>query len=306
MRTLVIGGTGCGGRALAAALTEAGHRVRLLSRGQTAHPPLPAGADHAVVDRHDAAALAAALDDFGPEFVVDQIAFTPADAKGLLAALPHGVRRVVTVSSAIVYEGDPAVRGGQVEAPHVENDPLAGPAAPPFAHDKAGADLAARRDPRGVVLRLGLLFGPGHAPLTPLGRAPDLRERLRAGTPLPLPADDAARLQPVFAADFADLVARLLAYPGALPSALNVTGGEQLDWRTWLSAWATAWGTPAPQIEPCSPAVLAHLAPPWLGRFLPALLAPPQLDTGRVRALFPEWRPTPTAEAVAATVATAG
>jgi nucleoside-diphosphate-sugar epimerase len=304
VRTLIVGGTGCGGRALARTLTSAGHRVRVLARGLTPHPPLPAGADAVLVDRHDARALAAALDDFGPEFVVDQIAYEAAEAETLRRALPSSVRRVVTVSSAVVYEGAPAARAGRTDAPHEEADPLVGPGAPAFALGKGAAERAALEDPRAIVVRLGLLFGPGHPPLTPLGRAADLRRRLEAGEALPVPADDPPRLQPLFAGDFAEVVLRLLDAPAfdPRPAVLNVTGGDTLDWPTWLQAWATAWGTPPPRVEPCTPAELAHRAPPWLTRFLPALLAPPRLDTSRLRSILPDWRPTPTVEAVRATV----
>jgi nucleoside-diphosphate-sugar epimerase len=304
VRTLIIGGTGCGGRALTAALTRAGHRVRVLARGQMPHPPLPPGADLVLVDRHELGALATVLDDFGPDFIVDQIAYDAADAESLLERLPPGVRRVITVSSAVVYEGDPAARAGRADAPHHEDDPLVGQGAPAFARAKADADRAAGRDPRSTVLRLGLLFGPGQAPLTPLGRAPDLRARLVAREALPVPADDPPRLQPLFAPDFAELVVRLLsATPDAhVPDVLNVTGHDTLDWNAWLSTWAKALDAPAPHVEPCTPAELAHRAPPWLTRFLPALLAPPRLDTSRLQSRFPDWHPTPTVEAVRATV----
>lgn len=305
MRTLIIGGTGCGGRALAVALAAAGHPVRVLSRGRTLAPPLPPGADAVQVDRCDPTALGAALRDFAPECVIDQIAYARADVEGLYAGLPAGVRRVFTVSSAVVYAGERGGLAGRCDTAHREDDPLAADASD-FARAKAEADTAAREDPRGVVLRLGLLFGPGQAPLTPLGRAPDLADRLSRGEALAVPADDVPRLQPLYAGDFAALVVALLAHDGPLPAALNVTGDDRLGWGEWLGAWAAAWGLPPPRLLPCSPAALTQRAPPHLARFLPAMLAPPMVDATRLRTLLPAWRPTPTRAAVAATVAASG
>ena len=280
VRVAVIGGTGCGGAAVVRALAEAGARVLVISRGVSACPP--PGIEWAPLDRHDTEALRCALGAFEPETLVDQIVYTAAESEALGQALPQSVRRVIVASSAIVYGADRRGLPYDEDAPLTPDDP--------FAQTKAAADVAARTLPSATVLRLGMLYGPGQAPLTPLGREPRLRERLLAGEPLPVPADDPPRLQPLFAPDYGELIRRLLETEKS-PPALNVTGDETFSWGALLSAWATAWGTPSPRLEPIGHEALAARAPPYLRRFLPSLLAPTRVSTARLRACVPEWRP---------------
>jgi nucleoside-diphosphate-sugar epimerase len=284
MRVALIGATGCGGRAVAAALTAAGDEVLAIARGQSA--PWPAGVRVAACDRRDRERLAALLADFQADAVVDHVAYTHDD----VTAVPPAARYVL-VSSAVVY-------GPARLQPYHEGD-LTEPA-DAFAAAKRSAEVAARACHGHVTcLRLGGLYGPGHAPLTPLGRDPELAGRLRRGEPILVP-EDAGPLQPWFAADHGRLVAALVHHP-APPAVLNATGDEVLDWAALLGAWAAAADLPAPRLETRPAAALRALAPPHLAPFLDALWYPPLLDVRARARLLPD--PTPFATGTRLTVA---
>jgi len=286
VRVALIGGTGCGGRAAAAALLAAGHDVLCVHREAGDLPP--AGAVDAVCDRRDTARLAGVLASLSPEAVVDHAADGPSDVDLLLSAVPEETRRYVLVGSAGVY-------GLARDRPYAEDDP------PRPASDYMRARWAAeaRAFPwagccrRVVRLRLGALYGPGHAPLTPLGRAPDLLDRLGRGEVVPVPADPAVRLQPWAARDHGRLVVALLEDPDP-PEVLNVAGAELLSWEQVLAAWAAAVGAPPPRPEPLPAGELAARAPARLRPFLRELHRPPALDTTLLAARYPAlWPPTP-------------
>ena len=179
MRVFVAGATGVIGRQLIPMLVAAGHDVTGTTRHATRTDALvEAGATPVVVDATDRAALARAVADARPEVVIHQLTdlaaataagYTPAvlaanaalrrsaTASLIDAAERAGARRFVAQSGAWLYAAGPE--------PHAEDDPLG-------ATDEGGritlagilalesAVLGSSRL-EGVVLRYGLLYGPG-------------------------------------------------------------------------------------------------------------------------------------------------
>lgn len=270
MNVAVIGATGCGGRAVVAGLRAAGHIVCGLARGRT-----PGPAPDLVCDRQDADALRAALRRLRPDVVVDQIAGTAEQVRATLDACPAPVRYVL-VSSAGVY-------GADREAPCAEDTPV--DPTPGLMAAKWAAEQALEDRPGHTCLRLGALYGPGHAPMTPWGRRPTLAAALAAGEPIVVPADDPPALQPLFADDLGRVVAAVLADPEP-PECLNVAGRQTLRWADWLAAWARAFGTPPPVLRPLAPDDFAAAAPEQLRPFLAALSRPPRMNLARLRARY--------------------
>ena len=83
MRVLIIGGTNFIGPPLVRRLVGLGHEVAVFHRGR-APADLPTGVGHIHGDRHDLGAQAAEFRRFSPAVVVDLIAYTEADATGLV------------------------------------------------------------------------------------------------------------------------------------------------------------------------------------------------------------------------------
>ena len=281
MRVAILGGTGCGGRATAAALRAVGHTVLTVARGQLSLAP------DLCCDRHDPDALRAAWQRFAPEVLVDHVAYTPDEVALVLASLPPTTRRYVLISSAAVY-------GAAADGPFDERARCRPQGA--LAKSKLAAERVAHgsSDPNLeiVTLRLGGLYGPGHAPLTPRGRDAELLARLRRGEPIPVP-DTADALQPWFSGDHGRLITALIADPAPLP-VLNAAGDERVPWPQVIEAWARAAGAPPPCLLPSDRAALRDQAPVALRPFIDMILSPPHLDTGRARERYPTvWPLTP-------------
>jgi nucleoside-diphosphate-sugar epimerase len=177
MRVLIVGGTRFIGPPLVRRLVGLGHEVAVFHRGQT-HADLPVDVEHILGDRHDLRTHAEDFRRFGPDIVVDMVAFTEADALGLVQAFRVLARRSVVISSADVYRAYGRFLGlesGPIEAtPLTEDSPLRTTLFPYrkqaegtddffFSYDKIPVERAVLGDPklRGTVLRLPMVHGPG-------------------------------------------------------------------------------------------------------------------------------------------------
>ena len=179
MRVFLAGAYGAIGRRLIPLLVKAGHDVTGTTRSsESAQKLATAGVHPAVLDVFDAPAVAAAVRSAAPQVMIHQLtdlprefdqvrvsAAYPANARiriegtrNLIAAA-HGapVRRFIVQSIAFAY-----APGGE---PHQETDPL-NVDDPMRAVTVRGAlemEQQVLRDPNieGMVLRYGLLYGPG-------------------------------------------------------------------------------------------------------------------------------------------------
>jgi hypothetical protein len=102
MRTLIIGGTNFIRPNCVRRLVGVGHEVAVFHRSRT-HAELPESARRIVGDRHHLADHREAFHHFGPEIVVDLIAYTEDDARGLVKTSRGLDRRAVVISGRDVY-----------------------------------------------------------------------------------------------------------------------------------------------------------------------------------------------------------
>jgi nucleoside-diphosphate-sugar epimerase len=116
MRVMVLGGTRFIGAAIVEELAASGHELLIVHRGEHEPPDLPE-AEHLHAQRQDLPHLRGPVEEFGPEAVVDNCAYSAADAETALAAVGGDVRLLV-VSSMDVYRAYGAVLAG------TETDPL--------------------------------------------------------------------------------------------------------------------------------------------------------------------------------------
>ncbi len=177
MKIFLAGAGGAIGRRLTPLLRAAGHDVVGTTRRPDKADALRAlGAEPAVVDVFDAAALMHAMQAAAPDVVIHQLtdlAFAPDSpqyAEGLArnarlridgtrnlvaAAKAANVRRMIAQSIAFIYAPSPGAR--------VETDPLkaAEGAAAPTITAVIVLEQAVLSMPEGLVLRYGYLYGPG-------------------------------------------------------------------------------------------------------------------------------------------------
>ncbi|HEY6788289.1 MAG TPA: NAD-dependent epimerase/dehydratase family protein, partial [Trebonia sp.] len=116
MRVIVLGGTRFIGRAVAEALTAAGHAVLVAHRGITEPADLH-GVEHLHAERGGWPGHGASFAAFGADAAVDVSAANGPDARAALAALPPGIA-LVALSSVDVYRAYEALHGG------MQTDPL--------------------------------------------------------------------------------------------------------------------------------------------------------------------------------------
>lgn len=176
MRIFLAGAGGAIGRQLTPLLVKAGHRVAGTTRSADKADAIRAlGAEPVVVDVFDAQALARAVKAAAPDAVIHQLtdlAFAPGSpqyAEGLArnarlriegtrnlaaAARAVGVRRLIAQSIAFIYAPGLGLR--------VETDPLDADSARATTIDAVRVlEDTTLAMPEGIVLRYGLLYGPG-------------------------------------------------------------------------------------------------------------------------------------------------
>lgn len=245
MHVFVAGGTGVLGLRIVPQLRADGHRVTVLAR----RPERAAGLDAAVAvgDALDAQSVAAAMREASPDLVMHQLTDLAGGSfagnarlriegtRNLVdAARACGVRRIVVQSIAWVYEpGD---------APASEQVPLDRASTGDSRRRTVDAVIAmedcARELPETVVLRNGLLYGPG------TWYAPDgsVAERARRGE-LVMTADVTSF---VHVDDAATAAVRALSWPAG---AVNIVDDEPAPETEWTPAFCDAVGAPPPRAD---------------------------------------------------------
>jgi nucleoside-diphosphate-sugar epimerase len=179
MRIFLAGASGAIGRRLMPLLRDAGHEVTGMTRSADVARELEkAGVTPVVVDVFDAAALKRAVADARPEVVMHQLTDLPRvlnDEAQLAAAYPRNARiRTEGTRNLIAAARAAAARRFIVQSvafayapgrePYVETDPLNLVDGPRLVTVRAAADMEQQVLHSGmepVVLRYGLLYGPG-------------------------------------------------------------------------------------------------------------------------------------------------
>lgn len=239
MRVLVAGATGAVGRRLVPRLEAAGHEVVGISR----RGPRP-------VDVLDAGAVRRAVAEVGPDAVVHQLTDLGAadgaannrirveGTRNLVdAALAAGVGRIVAQSISWAYAPGDGPADESVPLDSTEEVPRSRIVAGVRALESAVAEL-----PEAVVLRYGILYGPGtwYAPggAVAAALAGDPGARFLGST-----AADGSVSSLVHVDDAAEAAVRALEWPSG---AYNVVDDEPAPGRVWLPVLAAALGVPAP------------------------------------------------------------
>ena len=244
MRVFLAGATGVIGRHLIPLLTASGHQVTGLARSPAAAQRLRAlGAEAALADVFDAAALTDALVLAAPDAVIHQLTDlsggrTDANARireigtrNLVdAARAAGAGRMIAQSIAWAYQPGPGPAAEDVPLDLAADGARGATVAGVAALETAVAEL-----PAWVVLRYGLLYGPG----TWYAADAMMADRARAGE---LTADaDVSSF--VHVDDAAAAAAAALGWPSG---AVNVCDDEPAAGFDWLPVYCAAVGAPAP------------------------------------------------------------
>ncbi len=258
MRVFLAGATGVIGSPLVPQLLDAGHEVTAMTRSVLRAAQLEAaGADPVVCDVYDADGVRAAMAAASPDAVIHQLTALPArldwsnpslfDANNRVrtegtrvlveAALATGAGRIVAQSIAFVY----APTGDSVKD---EDAPLATDAPPPVSGVVAAVTEHEQRVTGtagidGLVLRYGLLYGPG----TGYDRHGSTAADIVAGR-VPLVEGATGMYSWLHVDDAAS--AAVAALERGTPGIYNVTDDEPAPQPQWLPVLAQALGADPP------------------------------------------------------------
>jgi 2-alkyl-3-oxoalkanoate reductase len=245
VKILVTGGTGFIGGALVQRLTRDGRPVRALVRSLQRAAPLEAwGAELSLGDLRDAASLQAAVRDVdvvvhaaawvgagGDPAAIEAVNVTGTQAL-LDAAAAGGVRRLVHISSTGVYGAPPGLNINEDQPMR-----LSGLA---YHDSKVRAEERVRDETRLETIRLrpSHVWGPAstHFTMRPL--------RMVLKGVVPLIGGGRFHFKPLHIDNLLDAIA--LCLDGSAPgdSALNLTDGGPVPWRTLFEGCAAAAGVP--------------------------------------------------------------
>jgi 2-alkyl-3-oxoalkanoate reductase len=259
MRVFLAGATGVIGTPLVPQLLKAGYEVTAMTRSVLRAAQLEAvGADPVVCDVFDADGVRAAMADASPEAVIHQVTALPTrldwanphlfdehnrvrtEGGRILvdAALTTGATRVVAQSIAFAY----APTGDRVKE---EDAPLFTDAPPPLGGVMAAVVELEQRVTRtaaieGLVLRYGMLYGPGTYHDRRGSTAADI---IAARVPL---VEGATGMYSWLHVEDAASAAVAALERGA-PGIYNVVDDEPAPQPEWLPVLAKALGAPPPR-----------------------------------------------------------
>jgi nucleoside-diphosphate-sugar epimerase len=248
-RILVIGGSGFVGGALVRSLREKGSHVATFRRG--------ARADYRG-DRRELPQRRDELARFGPEVVVDTIAYCERDAAESVAAFRGVAERLVVLSSQDVYapygrllglEG-----GGPAAEPSSEESPLResrfpyraraqGPEDRAYDYEKILVESAAASDRAlpATILRLPCVWGPRD----PNRRVGQILDRFRAGGDYAMDAAQASwRWTRGFVEDVADAIALAVTDARAQGQTYNLgeeSAPTEAEWVARIGSACPGW-----------------------------------------------------------------
>ncbi|HEV2235633.1 MAG TPA: NAD(P)-dependent oxidoreductase, partial [Ktedonobacterales bacterium] len=262
MRVFIAGATGAIGRQVAPLLVREGHAVTGMTRSPAHADWLRAvGASVAVLDVYDGAALTAAMSAAAPEVVIHLLTALPPRLDMKDSAVFSATNRVRTEGTRLLLAAARAAGARRFIAESIsfltapEGPRVLDETAPPYPQAPApfGAAVAAALELErqvttaegieGVVLRYGVLYGPGTAFASDGSTAVAVRTRRYA-----IVGSGAGVFSFLHVADAASITARALAR-GA-PGIYNAADDEPAAMREWLPVYARALGAPAPLTVP--------------------------------------------------------
>jgi nucleoside-diphosphate-sugar epimerase len=247
VKIFVAGSTGVIGRQLLPKLVQAGHDVVGMTRREERRAVIQdVGARAVVADAFDRDAVMSAIAEAKPDVVYHQLTalsdWNLADnarirsegTRNLVdAALAAGVGRIVAQSISWAYAPGPT--------PAREDVPLDSEAPLPRAmtiEGVAALERGAAELPESVILRYGMLYGPG----TWYDRNGTIAERVRLGQ---VPATDGI----VSFLHIEDAVLAALLALDWPPGAVNIVDDEPAAGTEWLPVYASALQAPKPDVQ---------------------------------------------------------
>jgi nucleoside-diphosphate-sugar epimerase len=290
MKALLIGGPGNISASTVRALLDKGFEVGIFTLPDSPGLGLDGQVRFYRGDRNHPEELAAAVQDFKPEAVLDFVCFNAGQARQAADIVNGRVGQYVFVSSVDVY-GYPLSR-----LPMREYDPK-GPGNCRYAADKAECEevLLARAEKDGLPLTIArpvYSFGPEFVlDLLSRGGGRYMIPRLRAGMPILVPGGGNTLIQVSSAYNTGRMIAQLAGHSGSIGKTYNCGHPAAMTHDEYVGLFARAVGK-EPRLVHIPFEILLSLGLPEIdGEILPILSRfHLSFSTDAFRADFPDFR----------------
>jgi len=283
MKVLFIGGTGKISSACTPLAAERGFEMYLLNRGQTDRP-VPPGVTVIHGDIRNRTSVAAALEEYTFDVVVDWIAFTPEQIETDLALFKGRTGQYIFISSASAYQTPPA------SLPVTESTPLDNPYWL-YSRNKIACEelllqaYRAHKFPMTIVRpshtydKTMFPFNGGYTPI----------HRMRQGKPVFVHGDGTSLWTMTHHTDFAKGFVGLMGNSRAIGDAFHITSDEWLNWNQIYTIFADAAGVNDPQLVHIPSELInaydANLGAGLLGDKAASMI----FDNSKVKRLVPDF-----------------
>jgi dTDP-glucose 4,6-dehydratase len=243
MKVLVMGGTRFNGLALVRELARCGHEVWVVNRGVT-QVELPSSVQRLVADRHDHAALRAALEGHAFDCVQDINAYTLDDVRSIVGILRGRMGHYVFASSTVIYAPSrtlPIHEGCPVDLSPRQRD---------YGRNKLLCEGWLLEEHRGnglpaTIVCFSMVFGPNNFIAD---REQRMFVRLLEGRPVLVPGDGTTLLQVGYVDDEARGLRMLMGNPATFGKRYNLTGAEYVSDEGYVDAFAAVVGRSAEKV----------------------------------------------------------
>ncbi|TVQ23518.1 MAG: NAD-dependent epimerase/dehydratase family protein [Spirochaetaceae bacterium] len=263
MKVMILGGTGTISEPITRKLVERGDEVYVYNRGRRSDAP--AGARVVTGDRHDTAGFRAAMHAHAPyDCVIDMICFTPEDATTDVNVFAGKTRQLIFCSTVDVHRKDCLT--GYLALPASERTEFTPWPSFTYAVNKVKCEQifhAAhdRGDFTVTVIRPGLTYREGGAPLHPFRGGTWHLDRLLKGKPVILHGDGTSLWTACHSDDVSTAFVNAIGNDAALGNGYIVAAERWMSWQYYWRVAADALGAPSPTFVHIPADVLERLAP---------------------------------------------
>lgn len=284
MDILFLGGTGNISTDCAAKLRAEGHRVAMVTRGNS---PVPEEYSFFRADRRNGAELRQALGNYRPDVVVDFIGYDVPDVQTTADVFAGRVSQYVFISTTVVYSKPPA------RLPVTEEDPL-GNVYSAYGQKKQACEeflLDCHRSGRLPVT----IIRPSHTyshrwmpnPVTSVGYT--TAARLEQGKPVFIHDDGQGLWTLTSTRDFAVGLAGLIGCREALGEAIQITSDQVLTWNQIMAEIALSLGVQEPNIVHIPSTFIAEVCPVMHDKLMGDKAHPGVFDNAKIKHLVPDF-----------------
>ena len=282
MNILFIGGTGNISSDCAALLQQRGHKIFVLTRGQS---PVPAGYTAVRADCKDPAALRAAVQGLTVDVVANFIAYDVPDMARDFELFAGRVQQYIFISTTTVYIKPPQ------RLPITENEPQGNPFWDYAQKKRACEDwLCARPEFPVTIVRPSHTYSNRWVPNVVSSAGYTLAARFEAGKPVFVPGNGDNLWTLTATSDFAVGFAGLVGNSRAIGEAFHITSDERLPWIEIYGEIAAAVGAPAPVIEKIPVEFICERFPQLIVPLKGDKANPGIFDNTKIKQFVPEFQ----------------